>query len=79
MSLPTEILLTNRKSDSKRDEVDLLCVLGAVTADTSSLSDCVTRQFDTTSPDNTGTLVSIDSEGCPSNGVELASMSLSSG
>jgi hypothetical protein len=72
MSLPTEILLTNRKSDSERDEVDSR-ILGAFAADTSGPSDCL-KQMDTIFPSNTGILVSIDSEDCPGNGVELASI-----
>lgn len=72
MSPPTEILLTSHKSDSERDEVDLH-VLGAFAADTSGPSDCL-KQMDTIFPRNTGILVSIDSEDCPSNGVELASI-----
>jgi hypothetical protein len=69
MSLPTEILLMNRNSDSEVDSR----VLGAFAADTSGPSDCL-KQMDTIFPGNTGILVSIDSEDRPGNGVELASI-----
>jgi hypothetical protein len=71
MSLPTDILLTDRESDSMRGEVDLR-IHGAFATDTSSPSECP-KQMGTISHGNTGTLVSIDSEECPSNGVEMAS------
>jgi hypothetical protein len=71
MSLPTEILLTNHKASSEQAEADLLRSLGTVTANTNGPSDCL-QQMDTTFSGNTGTLVSIDSEDCPSDGIDLA-------
>jgi len=76
MSLPTEILLTSHMS--RQDEVNV-SILGCSHLGSDDLPDCL-KQLNTIVPGHrtavTGdTLVSIDQEDCPSNGLELVSES----